>query len=158
MISNWLSEINLKKMQPAHLICMRLASMLQGALGDTGTGIPCFYRIKDRADMLCCLFISKTSHSAPESCQPVTRRWFPDWFYGMPCNKNTFVPSNGVCSKNNKIIWQEKPVLDWSFTGLRGRHEAEVLSHATRAPSSGEKRVLSDIRLNYFIAVLGGFS
>lgn len=26
-----------------HLICMRLASMLQGALGVTGTGMPCFY-------------------------------------------------------------------------------------------------------------------
>lgn len=28
---------------PTHLICMRLASMLQGARGVTGTGMPCFY-------------------------------------------------------------------------------------------------------------------
>lgn len=40
-------------MQAAHLICIRLASMLQGALGVTGTGIPCFYSMKDRADVLC---------------------------------------------------------------------------------------------------------
>lgn len=26
-----------------YLICMRLASMLQGDLGVTGTGMPCFY-------------------------------------------------------------------------------------------------------------------
>lgn len=30
---------------PAHLICMRLASMLQGARGVTGTGMPCSYSL-----------------------------------------------------------------------------------------------------------------
>lgn len=37
----------------AHLICMRLASMLQGALGVTGTGMPCFYNLTDKAVILC---------------------------------------------------------------------------------------------------------
>lgn len=30
----------------AHLMCMRFSSMLQGALGVTGTGMPCFCREK----------------------------------------------------------------------------------------------------------------
>lgn len=142
-------------MQPAHLICMRLASMLQGALGDTGTGIPCFYRIKDRANILSCLFISKTSRSTPESCQRVPTKWFPGWFYGLLCNKNTSVLSNRVCRKNNKNTWQEKPVSDWSFTGLRGRCDAEVLSHVTWVPPSGGNRY-STILDNYFLVFLGG--
>lgn len=135
-----------------HLMCMRLASMLQGARGVTGTGMPCFYSFdresscydaglgfacKIQHKSYTCLCTKFWMHGAE---QTISRGWF------MTCCVTIIHPFLHAAFVYKIPWWEEqkqptKKERHYCYVQMKSQQFSEHVSDLTSPPQAG-KRVL----------------